>query len=341
MFSAIAEALKAILGLSGLAYLAGFIVVNAMFLSWGVSEADLVSARYVAAGALFLFLGVPVTVFPYLQGLEALNVRYKKATDEFLSNDLHSFYDANRGLITSMVGRFFVVAAGLIFCLLLEGAWRSGALADVTPLLSIFVVWYVASYLLARLATIFFNLGFYWRAHMLSAEGPFWRSFRESFVRSFRVSFRRSFHLSAGRDPTTQEIDQALSKYALGLGPRGFLASALYKGIALFIVNAVTFGWFVYPLLPAAIGGGKTQTVVLSLPAEKGAAVLGLGVPGETVATGEADSRSKGERFVTRPLALLAKTSDAYFVLTESTAGTTVVRIPTGSVEAASYRALR
>jgi hypothetical protein len=121
----------------------------------------------------------------------------------------------------------------------------------------------------------------------------------------------------------------------------GFLASALYKGIALFLVTATTFGAFVYPALPASIGGGRVEIVVLLLSPDKSPGIAELGLPGKKIqAQGRAgQSVDQGAAFqlLTDPLSLLAKTSEGYFVLVPRANGTAVVKIPASIVDAVSY----
>jgi hypothetical protein len=192
------------------------------------------------------------------------------------------------------------------------------------------------------LAAVLFNWGFYWSAKMLLGQGAFWSSFRTSFIKNYKASFRRSFAASSGTAPTEEQVEQGLSAFVLkGMSSAGFLASALYKGIALFLVTATTFGAFVYPALPASIGGGRVEIVVLLLSPDKSPGIAELGLPGKKIqAQGRAgQSVDQGAAFqlLTDPLSLLAKTSEGYFVLVPRANGTAVVKIPASIVDAVSY----
>jgi hypothetical protein len=339
LFSKLIEGLKGILGLSAIAYIAGFIVVNAHFLSWGFSEADLVDAKYIAAGAIFLFVGLPVTLFPYLRGVASLNSLYHDLSGEYLSEQLLVFYESNKQLIRRHFGPLIVIVVMLLTLFALE---KRGIDREAVTAVGYFVAWYVASNILSAVAVRVFNLAFFWRANMLVAKTPFWKAFKPAFLKSSAVSFRKGFRLTAGRDPTEQEVEVGLRRAIVsGLAAEGFIASALYKGLALFLLNAATFGYFVYPNLPPYIGGGKIQTVILLLSADKSAGLTQLGLPGKQI-----DSKAKVEgkdlkepkfQLLTEPLPLLTKTSEGYFVLVPRGSALDVVKIPTSAVDGVSY----
>lgn len=340
VISSIAEGLKSLLGLSGLAYIAGFIVTNARFLAWGVGEADLLDARYIAAGAIFLFVALPSTLFPYLRGLAELNELQMRIRNTYFSPALHTLYEGNRAFIAGALGQFLVIV--VLFALLLRFYAQAGDQREILNFAGVFALWYFGSYLCSRFAAKLFNLRFYWRAKMLLGSPGFWAAFGASFIQKFRASFARSFRLSAGRDAKPEEIDAGLTGFVLrGLGPEGFLASALYKGIALLLVSATTFGAFVYPSLPVSIGGGKAQSVMLLLSAEKSEGLMQLGVPGRKIAQAGADAKNAGDKpvfqLLTSPLPLMTKTSEAYFVLVSDAAKAAVVKIPVGNVEGVLY----
>lgn len=338
-FPKVAEVLKAVLGLSGLAYLSGFVVVTAQFLSWGVTEVDLYSARTIAAGAIFLFLVFPVTVFPYLRGLHSFNTSYKTVVNAHLSEDLYHFYENNRQLIERSFGSFVVVLITLVIVSYVSWRQPREEAGGLWRMVFVFTLWYLGSYLFSRLAVILFNLRFFWRIKMLQGGSPFWENFTTSFQKSYISSFTKSHELVAGQKPTTEEIERELKKFVLkGISPQGFLGSALYKGIALFFLCAVTFGWFLYPLLPASIGGGKPKTIVLLISAEKSTGLArGVGLPGEHIKLESKPGEVERVQLLTPPLQLLARTSDAYFLLVPRERGMTVVKVPGGSVEAVSY----
>lgn len=327
LFATVAGVLKAVLGLSGVAYLSGFIVANARFLSLGVAEANLLDARYVAIGALFLFVALPVTVFPYVRGLAGLNRLCGRAIGRLLSEPFDALYQANQGFFERALGPFLVTLVVLAVLPELAG----GALRrDGPALLGFYVLWYAGSLLVSRVAVVVFNLGFYWRLKMLLGEGAFWAAFKPSFIKNFVDKFNWSFAQTQGRAPTQQEVQDRLNAYVLGgMGAEGFLTSALYKGIALFVINAVTFATLLFPLLPASIGGGKPQTVVLLLAADKSGGLDHLGLRGQAVAT----------NWLSEPVQLLAKTSEAYFVQVPVDTATSVVRVPAGNVVGVTYRA--
>jgi hypothetical protein len=341
MFSHIVEGLKGILGLSAIAYIAGFIVVNAYFLSWGFSEADLVDAKYIAAGAIFLFVGLPVTLFPYLRGVEELNSLYRDLSGGYLNGQLHDFYESNKQLIKRHVGPLIVIVVMLLTLFALE---KKRIDREAVTAIGYFIAWYIASNILSAVAVRVFNLAFLWRAKMLLAKTPFWKGFKPAFFKSSVASFRRTFKLTSGRDPTNEEIEAGLGDtITSGLAAEGFIASAFYKGLAVFLLNAATFGYFVYPNLPPYIGGGKIQTVTLLLSGEKSAGLTQLGLPGR-----EIDAKAKVEgkdlkeskfQFLTDPLSLLTKTSEGYFVLVPRAASALdVIKIPTSAVDGVSYR---
>ena len=340
VFEKIGKGLKTVLGLSGVAYLAGFIVVNTRFLGWGVGEGDLVDARYIAAGAIFLFVAIPTTLFPYLRGLASLNALHHRIAGAYFSEPLHLLHVANRRFIDRWFGPLLVIVA--LFVALLEFYAPKGRQWEIRTFVRVFTLWYVGSIVFSRFAVVLFNLNYYWRAKMLLGEGSFWSNFGKSFRRSFVTSFKRSFEFSHGKPPTDEEVKVGLSESVLsGIGPEGFLASALYKGVALFLLSATTFGAFVYPALPASIGGGKSQTVVLLLSADKSTGLAELGVPGKRVhmksKPGKEIDQAAGFQLLTEPLPLLAKTSEGYFLLISSATGTEVVKIPSTIVDAVSY----
>jgi hypothetical protein len=337
MLQRIGDALKSVLGLSGLAYIAGFIVVNTRLLAWGVGEGDLIDARYVAAGAIFLFVAIPTTLFPYLHGLASLNILYQRTSGNYFSAPLQALYQANRSFIVRWVGPFLVTLA--LFAALLEFYALKGSRRQVLSFIGLFALWYASSIIFSRLAVNLFNLGFYWRANMLVGTGPFWSSFQKSYIGSFIKSFTRTFTLTHSRAPSDTEVQDALVHFVVGgVGSEGFLASALYKGVALFLVSATTFGAFVYPALPASIGGGKPQNVVLLLSAEKSPGLVALGLPGTRIASG---SKSKADsetyQLLTSPLPLVAKTSEGFYVLVPHGGGNNVIKIPSGTVDGVSY----
>lgn len=334
-FATAANLLKALLGLSGIVYLAGFIVANAHFLALGVAEATLVDARYIAAGALFLFLGLPVTLFPYLSGLAAMNREYMAFAGRSLSPPLDDLYQANRKFLQRKFGPFVVALCVLVVLPELGG---SSFLRDGIALLIAFFPWYVGSWILSRFAVVVFNFGFYWRVKLLS-ESAFWTAFGKAFRERFEASFRSSFKLAHQREPTDAEIEQKLRDYQIATA--SFLASALYRGVALFVIHAITFATFVYPLVPASIGGGQAQQVVLLIPKDKALGLERLGLRGKTVIEpGEILDNAPG-RLLTEPLPLLTKTAEAYLVKVQVDGRTTVLRIPAASVEGASYRGSR
>jgi hypothetical protein len=336
MLSRIAEGFKTLLGLSGLTYIAGFILVSASFLAHGVAEASLFDANYIAAGAMFLFLALPAAVFPYLRGIASLNAQYQAVSGSYISPEFQSFFDENKAFLQRITGPFLITVTVIV--LLPELAVNRWKGSGMFPLLAVLTMWYVCSSLFSRLAACVFNLGFYWRLKMVRGRNPFWQSFGKSFVTRFKVSFQKSFQLTSGQMPTAEEIDAGLNAYiGAGLGARGFLISALYKGIALFLLSAVTFGWFVYPLVPASIGGGRYQTIVLLLSGDQTPGLRDLGLTGRQIEASDKSSAAPAAQFLTTPLPLLAKTSEAYFVVVSHGTQTSVVKIPIASVEGVAY----
>ena len=333
MFSKIADGLKTLIGLSGVAYLTGFMVVNASFLARGIGEGNLLDATYIGAGAIFLFLGIPATLFPYLKGLAALSARYQSVAGTFISDEFQTFYADNETFLSRNIGPFLVVAAALMVLPGLAAKGSNGG--DRFYFLMSFTIWYLCACIISRLAAVIFNLGFYWRVSMVRGGNVFWASFRNSFMRNFRSSFESSFTLTAGRKPTDVEVEDALKKYVgKGLGSHGFLASALYKGVALFVLNALTFGWILYPLIPASIGGGKNQMVTLLVAAEKSRGLTAIGLPGKPIAK---EGKTPNSQWLTPPLPLVAKTGEAYYVTVPQGEGSGVVKIPLSSVEGVFY----
>ena len=344
MFSGIAEGAKSLLGLSGVAYILGFIVTNARFLAWGVGEADLLDARYIAAGAIFIFVACPATLFPYLRGLAALNDLHMQVRKTYFSTRLHTLFEDNRNFVVGGVGQFLVIIA-LLTALPLFYA-RTGTQRESLGLIAGFAGWYLGSYLLFRLGATLFNLRFYWRAKMVLGANGFWAAFQRGFIPHFRTSFARSVRVSTGRELTEDEIDAGMNQYVLrGLGSEGLLASALYKGVALLLISATTFGVFVYPSLPVSIGGGKAQTVTLLLSADKSPGLVQLGVPGRQIPVVRADNKDSGKdemkaasfQLLTVPLPLMAKTSESYFILIPELPHSVVIKIPSANVEGVSY----
>ena len=344
MLGKVADGLKTILGLSGVAYVAGFIVVNTRLLRLGAGEGDLIDARYVAAGAIFLFVAIPATLFPYLRRLASLNVLRKEIRGDYFSEPFHQLYENNRYLVDRWFGPYVVTIA--LFVTLLRFYAQGGSQHEIRTFVCVFTFWYVGTVVFSSLAAVLFNFGFYWHAKLLLGQGGFWSSFQKSFVEKFKASYRRSFEATSGTAPTEKQVDEDLSSFVLkGVSSEGFLTSALYKGIALMLVTATTFGAFVYPTLPASIGGGKLQTVVLLLSAEKSAGSSELGLPGKMIQgqrkAGQGGDQAPAFQLLTAPLPLLAKTSEGYFVLVYSTNGTDVVKIPAAIVDGVSYRTNR
>lgn len=343
MWGKIGDALKNVLGLSGLAYVSGFIVVHAHFLRWGINESDWVDTRYIAAGAIFLFLALPTVLFPYLTGLAYLNELIWRVRGSFFSEPLQQLYVGNAHFINRRVGPFLVSICA--FAALIEFYAPSGGRWQVLAFMRVFAVWYVASWLCTHLGVRVLNLAFYWRASALLALNPFWASFHNSFVSSFTNSFTRSFRLRNGRDPTAEELQTRMAEYVYGgVGAEGFLASALYKGVALFLLSATTFGAFVYPELPESIGGGRPQAVQLLLAGDQSAGLAAIGVSGTPVHAGSALGSENGKKAVesvqpllSSALPLLAKTSDGYFVLISRAGGKEAVKIPASSVNGVVY----
>jgi hypothetical protein len=336
----VGEGLKTVLGLSGISYIAGFVIVNTRFLGWGVGEGDLIDARYVAAGAIFLFIATSSTIFPYLHGLASMNAMHQRITGDYFSEPLDLLYEANRRFIDRWFGSYVVFV--VLFVALLEFYAPKGGQREIWTFVRVFTLWYAGNLVISRLAVVVFNLRYYWRVRMVLGEGAFWSNFRQSFTASFQSSFRKSFKISAGHDPTDKEVNDAmLQSVASGMGPEGFLASALYKGIALFLVSATAFGAFVYPTLPASIGGGKSQSVVLLLSGDKSPGLAELGLPGSRIPVerkaSQPTDQAAGFQLLTAPLPLLAKTSEGYFVLVPRTNGTDVVKIPSSVVDGVSY----
>jgi hypothetical protein len=345
MTGKVVDLIKSILGLSGLAYAVGFVVVNTEFLRWGVSESDWIDSRYIAAGAIYLFVALPTMLFPYLRGLEQLNEVYKAAKGHYFSESLDSLYRENEFLISKWVGPFIVVGA-LLAALIVFYAPNHGGEADLWGFLWKFCAWYLISRLLAARAAVLFNLGFYWRAKaadaVLHGGSPFWNSFLGNFVRSYKASFSKSFHLTAGRDPTSDEVQSNLSKTLLGgTASEGFLQSAVYKGVALFLASVISFGAVVYPSLPASIGGGSPQSISLLLGGSSASGLSTLGLPGRRIDAAGSDSSGASAQafeYLTDPLPLLGKTSEGYFVLVYTATESSAIKIPTSMVESVSYK---
>ena len=340
MLDKVGEGLKTVLGLSGISYIAGFVIVNTRFLGWGVGEGDLIDARYVAAGAIFLFIATPSTIFPFLHGLASMNDMHQRIAGDYFSEPLHLLYDANRRFIDRWFGSYAVFI--VLFVALLEFYAPKGGQREIWTFVWVFTLWYSGNLVFSRLAVVVFNLRYYWRLRMVLGEGAFWSSFGQSFIAKFQSTFRKSFKVSRGRDPADKEVSDALFQSVVGgMGPEGFLASALYKGIALFLVSATAFGAFVYPTLPASIGGGKSQNVVLLLAGDKSPGLAELGLPGSRIPVAPKASQqtdqAAGFQLLTAPLPLLAKTSEGYFVLVPRANGTEVVKIPSAVVDGVSY----
>jgi hypothetical protein len=319
--------------------------VNTEFLRWGVSESDWIDSRYIAAGAIYLFVALPTMLFPYLQGLQELNEAYRAAKGNYFSDSLDSVFRENAYLISKWIGPFFVVGA-LLCALIVFYAPSHGGETDLWAFLWKFCLWYVISRWLAGRAAILFNFVFYVRAKaqaaVLQGDSPFWNSFLTSYVRSFKVAFVSSYRANAGHDPTPEEVQANLSNTILGgTSSIGFLQSAVYKGIALFLASVISFGAVVYPNLPASIGGGSPQSISLLLGGSSAAGLTTLGLPGRRIdggvnATGAGSSQAF--EYLTDPLPLLGKTSEGYFVLVYTATESSAIKIPTAMVESVSYK---
>lgn len=350
------DGLKGLLGLSGLAYIAGFIVVNTRFQRYGISEADWIDSRFISAGALYLFVALPTTVFPYVKSLASLNVVFKNAKGHFFSDRLNDLFVENMALLTKWVGPFLVSIALFATLILFYGAHHNKQM--VATFLWTYALWYLVSWRLSGWGAVILNFGFYWRAKVLEAEliggTPFWQSFAAAFVPSFKGAFAKTFHMRNGRDPTPDEVQANLANYVLaGTASEGFLLSSGYKAVMLFFLSASSFGAFVYPTLPVSIGGGDPQTISLLIAAKSAAGLSSFGihrsgvadgtiVAGATAiaggsATGNQAAPAADHEVLTAPLPLLGHTSQGYFVLVERAAGTVAVNIPEADVEGVSY----
>lgn len=271
----ISRLLGSLAGLAAIMYLLGFIITNSYLLQYGFFTFQLLQARYIASGFIFIVLSLVILAEPLY---ESQIISHLLAAKKPISSRRYVMNS-----IIAWLWLVFVILAFSVFVCVIPASALAGSFGSVSQAqVAILGATDKAIQLFLRLlvwSSLVF-LAFKWITWYLIA----------------RVIGRPAVKRRSGR-----------------LGP-SFATFTAMVGFPWLILTLVYFGVAIYPLIPAAFGGGEPMRIRLVGEAAKMQQVQLMGIAASP-------SQLSPQGFISEPVWLLDQSEKQYFILVRTPAG--------------------